>query len=238
MDKDLVFLKECTNEQLQVLSDLLVYKPNGHRRTSVSLSSTRNYDLYYPNEMHLLLEDVTNELLLQGGNKVRNFLRGGKGVSYHKLLIDICNKQKVNFNPHNTVEQLEKYLLQKTIETAIEDMTEEDVHQISSELSKKDLSNIVSSGFRLTSPIILKTTTMVMAQILRKLGLKIVAGALGRFIGTRLFSILTGPVGWVLGGLWTAYDLLGPSYKVTVPCVMTIAYFRATINLTEESFNE
>lgn len=235
MDKDLVFLKDCTNEQLQVLSDLLVYKPDGKRRSGVSLSSLRNYDLHYPQEMHLLIEDITNELLLKGGNKVRNFLRGGKGVSYRNMLIDICKKQKVNFNKNNTIEQMEKYLLQKTLETAIEDMTEDDVRQISSDLSKKELSNMVSSGFKLTSPIILKATTMVMAQILKKLGLKIVAGALGRFIGTRLFSILTGPVGWVLGGLWTAYDLLGPSYKVSVPCVMTIAYFRATVNLTEES---
>ena len=43
---------------------------------------------------------------------------------------------------------------------------------------------------------------------------------------TKTASLLTGPIGWVITGLWTAIDLAGPAYRVTIPAVIQVAYLR------------
>ena len=37
----------------------------------------------------------------------------------------------------------------------------------------------------------------------------------------------------VLTGLWTAIDIAGPAYRVTIPCVIQIAFLRAKMNYGE-----
>ena len=65
------------------------------------------------------------------------------------------------------------------------------------------------------------------------MGITMANAIVGRFMFGRAFAFLAGPIGWVLGGAWMAYDLLGHSYKVTVPCVITIAYYRIINQRTE-----
>lgn len=43
---------------------------------------------------------------------------------------------------------------------------------------------------------------------------------------TRTLSVAIGPVGWALTAAWTAYDLAGPAYRVTVPSVLYVAALR------------
>jgi uncharacterized protein YaaW (UPF0174 family) len=42
----------------------------------------------------------------------------------------------------------------------------------------------------------------------------------------RTMSVLTGPVGWAITGLWTAVDLGSTAYRVTIPAVIQVAYLR------------
>jgi uncharacterized protein YaaW (UPF0174 family) len=46
------------------------------------------------------------------------------------------------------------------------------------------------------------------------------------FVAGRFGTLLLGPVGWVLAGIWTAVDVAGPAYRVTVPCTLHIAMLR------------
>jgi len=48
----------------------------------------------------------------------------------------------------------------------------------------------------------------------------------GNVILTRTMAILTGPIGWVITGLWTAVDIAGPAYRVTIPAVIQVAALR------------
>ena len=50
-DKDLEFLEECSNEDLKVLADLLVYDKDDNPRYSETLSRTRLYKESYPNQL-------------------------------------------------------------------------------------------------------------------------------------------------------------------------------------------
>ena len=61
------------------------------------------------------------------------------------------------------------------------------------------------------------------SQILVGRGVMMVGmGILSRGIG-----ILCGPVGWALLCGWTAWDIMGPAYRVTIPAVIQVAYMRA-----------
>ena len=43
---------------------------------------------------------------------------------------------------------------------------------------------------------------------------------------TRTLSVAVGPVGLALTAAWTAYDLAGPAFRVTVPSVLYVAALR------------
>lgn len=43
---------------------------------------------------------------------------------------------------------------------------------------------------------------------------------------TKGAAILTGPIGWAITGIWTAVDIAGTAYRVTIPAVIEIAYLR------------
>ena len=47
---------------------------------------------------------------------------------------------------------------------------------------------------------------------------------------TRAMSILAGPIGWTITGLWTAVDIAGPAYRVAIPADIYVAYLRLRVN--------
>lgn len=232
MDKNLEFLNECTNEQLRNIADLLVYNEKGQKRTDETLSSRKSYATYYPNDIKQIVPDIVDELQRYGGNKILNALRG-HGIQYRNILEDICDQYKIKYNDFNTIEEIEGYLLRKLLLNSVDEMTMEDIQGISTEIKTKEaLKELLSTG-KLDSPLILKMTTIMVYGILQKMGIVMASSIVGRFMAGRVFSFLVGPIGWVLGGAWLAYDLLGHSYKVTVPCVITIAYYRIINQRTE-----
>ena len=69
------------------------------------------------------------------------------------------------------------------------------------------------------------------AKLILGHGLKLSANA----ALTRWMAIFAGPVGWWFTGLWTAYDLAGPAYRVTIPAVIQIAYMRTKLKMIPEN---
>ena len=237
MDKDLEFLSKCSNEQLQTLADAIAFDEKEQKRSHETLTTRKNYILYYPNDMRKLIPDIVDELALFGGNTIHNRVRG-HGVSYRKILEDVCKINKVKFNDFNSVEEIENFLLRKVLLVAVEDMNMDDVKHISDQInSKEDLNKLINTG-KMLSPVLIRLTTVMVYKMLSKLGVKIAAEFVLKFAGSKFFTVFTGPVGWVIGGLWTIYDLLGPSYKVTFPCTILIAYYRVISQKNEDELKE
>ncbi len=233
MDKDLVFLSSRSNDELQAIADILVFDAKGRKLLLETLSKRKSYVANYPNNMKDVLPDIVDELQRCGGNKIRNLLRG-HGVSYRELLMDVCKKVNVNFHKDNTTELIERYLLQKMLATAAEKMTDEDVKHISNKFNKaEDLKNVLSSS-KIALPLMIRMTSIILVNISKQIGSKVLAGTIAKFAGGRLMSMLAGPVGWAIGGIWTTYDLLGPSYKRMLPAAITIAYYRLLDTATAE----
>lgn len=53
-------------------------------------------------------------------------------------------------------------------------------------------------------------------------------GAAAGFASARAVAALAGPVGLTIGGVWTLASLASPAYRVTVPCVIQLAFMRSS----------
>ena len=235
-DKDLAFLKECSNEQIKLLADFIIYDTDGKKRITEEISNTKEFQLYYPNNMLALLPSIINELQLFGGNSIANSVRK-HGVSYRTILEDVCDLLKKKKKKNIPTDLLEQYLLQKVLVMSVDKMSENDIHHISDKLTKEELKNQIGL-LKAGSPLFIKLTTMIIGNLAVKYGLKQAAGFVAKFAGGRMFALLTGPVGWIIAGVWTAVDIAGPAYRVTVPCTLTIAYLRTVYRKTDEELNE
>ena len=101
-DKDLEFLKDCANEDLKALADLLVFDKDGKKRWNEKLSGKKSYMENYPNTLKNAVDDIILELQCYGADTIAAAVRElfGKhpGVPYREILKDVCDKKKVRYN--------------------------------------------------------------------------------------------------------------------------------------------
>lgn len=234
-DYELDFLKSCTKEELEPLVGAILGtddKGNIDRsgRFSSELDKKPVFTTHFPDHTKYV-DEIIEELQKYGGNSIANAVRG-MGVSYHEVLCDVAKKMKVNFNAAQTTQTIENGLLAKVLEDAWEKMSEEDRKKLIDEAGNVFGAKVGGIG------------AGVLIQIIRAGGFKsyqvalIIANAvakaiLGRgltFAGniylTRLLAVLAGPVGWIITGVWTAFDFASQAYRVTIPACIYIAALR------------
>lgn len=235
-DKDLEFLRRTRNEDLAILVDYLIYDKKGNPRLVEHLTISDGYKLYYPDHQKYW-KDIAEELQLFGGNTLASYIfRGGKGVSYREILIDVCKKLKVNFNKNSDTETIEQYLLQKIMIDSLDKMTSEELQNLVRELGVKP-TNLTKQGLIAALQVAIKMggfTPYKLAVIVANAVAKAILGK-GLTLAansslTRSISIFAGPIGWIITALWTLYDIAGPAYRVTIPSVIQVAYMRLHTN--------
>lgn len=220
-------LTACSNEDLQPLVDI-IEKTETH-----TLGAYTNYT-NYKNNPQKYVEAIYSEIREFGGNTFANLFRG-EGVPYKEVVQDVAQNLKVADRSSDLI-VLERQVLAKVLESAFENLTEKEREELFSELDMKDIDpSIFSSLSSFKGPAltaILVKSPLLMQQIIKILvcfGAKTAAKTAGRFIGGRALSILAGPVGWVIGGVWTAFDIAAPATRVTIPCVVHIAAIRLSM---------
>ncbi|MFK5158044.1 DUF3944 domain-containing protein, partial [Glaesserella parasuis] len=197
-DVDLEFLAQCTNEDLQPLVDILTKDKDGKKRYTEGLTSSRVYKVFYPDH-NLYWKEIAEEIQKFGANTIATLFRLGKGVSYKTILIEVCEKMKVNFNKESSTELIEKHLLDKVLTSAIEELSEDDLKKLAEELKipathlgKQSLTALVLVELNslLSTPVLWKTIHTMFPQTI---GTLLAGTALGRILG-----FATGPIGWVI----------------------------------------
>lgn len=220
-------LKSCRNEDLQPLVD---------RIEDTSTNNLSAYDSYRSNKKNpkFFVGAIYNEIREFGGNTFANLFRG-EGVSYKEVVQDVAKNLKVE-NISSDLIVLERQVLAKVLESAFENLSKREREELFSELGQKDIDpSIFSNLSSLKGPAItaiLTKSPFLMEQIIKiliRFGAKTAAKNAGRFAGSRALSILAGPVGWVVGGAWTAFDIAAPATRVTLPCVVHIAAIRLSM---------
>lgn len=231
-NKNLEFLAGASNEDLRVLVDYITKDKNGETRLTESLTTTNEYAKYYPTRLNCMTDAIINELQYYGGNTFMNIFRGA-GVEYREILINVAKKMKVNFNKKSSVEVIEMNVLQTIFINSLDDMSEEELRKVMDNLDVRT-TGIGKQAMVAAIQIAIKRGGFATYKIAVIVANAIAKALLGRGLSfaanaamTRLLSICVGPIGWMVTALWTAIDIAGPAYRVTIPAVIQIAYMRA-----------
>lgn len=241
-DDDLEFLESCKDEDLEILVNHLTKDKDGDARFTEELTMNENYKKYYPQHSKYWRE-IAAEIQCFGGNTFATMLRGGKGVVYKEVLCDVCDKLKVNYNKNSSCEMIESYLLQKVLIDSLDKMSPEERESLARELGMNNTSAITAQaltgsfqalfklgGFKSYQILVIVANTI--SKALFGTGLKAATNA----ALTRVAIILAGPIGWIITGLWTAVDIAGPAYRITIPAVFAVATLRLKSKANEFNF--
>lgn len=231
-DSDLEFLKDINSNDLGDLVYCLTRDKDGEVRFTEELTASDAYKSHHPDHKQYW-ELIAAEIQCFGANSFATMCRAGKGVEYREVLTDVCDKMKVNYNKGSSVEQIENNLLMKILTDALEKMSPEELKELAEATGVKNTSGITAEamvgifqavfragGFKSYQLTLIIVNAIVKALIGRGLSFG------GNIVLTRTMAILTGPIGWVITGLWTAIDIAGPAYRVTIPAVIQVAALR------------
>lgn len=237
-------------EDLDILVDYITDKGEGRIALDSDkckrLVQCKNLKHYDESDRDLIIDEIR----LFGGNSMANVIRNlrnaltfgsvlnnilpdaNSAVTYKEIVNDVAEHMKVPFNKDSSVSFVEQGILIKLLQGSYEKMSSEERAQLLKELGIADLSMLKPGA----TAIILGAAklggfkTYQIALIVANAVAKALLGKGFTFAGnrmiTKIVSIATGPIGWVVTGLWTAADMASPAYRVTVPCVVQIAFMR------------
>ncbi|MEP9306822.1 hypothetical protein ABKU01_01105 [Enterobacter cloacae] len=167
-----------------------------------------------PDEETLRL--LVRELQHFGGNTFVNLFRRN-GVSYSEIVADVASHLKMKVPAAASVEEKEALIIDCVFTSSWKKMSDDERRQILRGMS-------ISAPVSLDIPVWQKAALVAngLAQTTAGKVLPLIAGlGIGRALG-----VLTGPVGLAITSLYTAYDISNPAFRVTLPCVVQIAWIR------------
>ena len=195
------------------------------------------------------INDICNEVYAFGGNSLANAYRSIRikliftpiydilpdikpHIPYHEIVRDVASHLDVSFNKDSDLVTIEDAILRKIFIESFNTMSTADREQVLKDLGILDISAL---GPLMTAAAIVagrmagfstyKMALIVANAIARQLIGKGLTLAANRVL-TRSIGVMLGPIGWIFTGLWAIADLASPAYRVTVPCVLQIAYMR------------
>lgn len=232
IDSDLVFLRNCDNEDLDLLVSLLTHDPKDNSlRWSETLTGTDEYKCHFPNHQ-MYWKSVAAELQTFGANSIVSLLRGKRGVLYREILIDVCEKMKVNFNKKASTETIEMHMLMKVLEKSLQDMPSEQLTALANNIHV-DVSKATPEILIMAIQAAIRTSGFAAYQMALIVANSVAKSVLGKGLSfatnallTRSMSLFAGPIGWIVSSTWLVSDLAGPAYRVTVPACILVAYMR------------
>lgn len=167
-----------------------------------------------PDEETLRL--LVRELQHFGGNTFVNLFRRN-GVNYSEIVNDVASHLKMKVPATTSVEEKEALIIDCVFTSSWKKMSDDERSQI---LRDMGINGSVSMDIPVWQRAALVANSL--AQTTAGKVLPLIAGlGIGRVLG-----VLTGPVGLAITGLYTAYDISNPAFRVTLPCVVQIAWIR------------
>ena len=233
-DHDLDFLYKCTSEDLDLFISILL------KGGTNWLDTEDVFKKYYPDHTKYIREAIA-DFQRFGGNTLANMWRDlfseSGGVPYRKILIDVCDNQKVRYEKSSAVEEIENVLLDKVVRDVWGNLSYEEKLKLLKELAIKGAASEAGSDLMGTGLSIVLAAFRSGGFASYKLSLIIANGVAKAVLGRGLtlganamlakgLSVLAGPVGWAISGMWTAIDVAGPAMRITVPATVAIAVLR------------
>lgn len=234
-DPDLEFLGKCSDHELNDLVDCLIYDKNGKPRLTEELTMSSTYKKYSPRHSHYW-QEIGAEIQCFGANSIATMFRGGEGVLYREILYDVCDKFKVKYKKNSDTSTIESALFLKVLLSTIEKLSVEKRREFVGNLGVVDLSDLSPQALTIAFQTIFKMggfKSYKISLIIVNMVWKKIFGKGLTFAGNSTFvktlSVLTGPVGWTISGVWTVIDIASPAMRVTIPAVFEVALLRQHI---------
>ena len=234
VDYDLDFMRRCSNDDLRRLCDILTFNNKGNYRIIERLIKTDAYIENYPDNMYGLIPEMCLQLQKYGTNSIVTLAHGGRPDTYEDIVRRVCKRMKVDVDESSDAVDMERLLLQKICETAIEKMTEEELREVAAEagikttnLSKQLIATAILTAIRRCPQIFYRVAIYVTTRIMLLLGGR-AAVAVGSKVVQEALGVATGPVGWAVLTIWTIWDIASPAYWVVIPAVLQVAIMRFT----------
>jgi uncharacterized protein YaaW (UPF0174 family) len=231
-DPDLEFLEQIKSSDLSDLVHCLTHDKDGSARLTEELTTSHLYKQHSPDH-HQYWPLIAAEIQCFGANTFATLFRGGKGVEYREILMDVCDKMKVNYSKGASVERIENCLLLKVLNDALEKMTPAEIRELAESVGVKNLALLTPEGMLGVFQAVFRTGGFKSYQLTLVIVNALMKALIGRglsFAGnaalTRTVGVLTGPVGWAITGAWTALDVASAAYRVTIPAVIQVAALR------------
>ncbi|WP_207387561.1 DUF3944 domain-containing protein [Helicobacter pylori] len=232
------FLKRLSSNDLKDLFDVLVYDKDGEKRFTEGLTLSEEYKRH-GHDYAKYAERIAEELQHYGANSFASALRG-TGVLYREILCEVCNKLKVNYNKKTETTLIEQNMLSKILERSLEEMDDEEVKEMCDELSIKNTDNLNRQALSTAALTLFRMGGFKSYQLALIVANAVIKAIFQRGLSlwanvalTRGLSILTGPVGWIITGVWTAIDIAGPAYRVTIPACILVTTLRLKAQANE-----
>ena len=242
VDKDLMFLETCPNEDLRTLCDILTYNDKGEVRFSEELTNADSYIKYYPERMTLLAKEIADELRKFGSNTVKTFCKKGEADSYETIVRRVCKRMRVKVNDSDNTQEMEHELLTSICEQATAKMSDEELRYLA---DKAGIPHKSLNHQMLVTAILfaIRRNTYLLTEMIYYVTSRIASMLLGRWISmmgmsavSRYLGMAAGPIGWTILAGWTLSDIASPAYRVMIPAVIMVASmrFRQTAQLTQK----
>lgn len=237
MDKDIdinPLLEKCSDEESAPLFFYIMENGDIAER----LTDSPGYKKYFPKHSKYS-DSIATEIRLFGGDSIANFFRR-KGPSYKDIVIDVCNKFKIDCNKNSNIFKIEHELLDGFMKYIWEKLEEEEKKilvsniQLKKEIAFENVKNnlqdflddkeVLPNLFFLLSGIFgfefsknktnISKEDNIIIDFFDKLGL------------VNLIDKISNPISGIINSLISSLYFSGPNYKVTVPCVLHIAALR------------
>ncbi|MFM2346274.1 MAG: hypothetical protein RL654_1027 [Pseudomonadota bacterium] len=231
-DPDLEFLSKIRSTDLDDLVRCLTHDKDRSARLTEELTANSQYKAHYPNHSKYW-ELIAAEIQCFGGNTLANALRGGKGVPYKEVLTEVCDKLGVNYSKHSSVDTIEQNMLMKILQDSLDKMSPQELRELCNSVGIPSIGSpsrtaviagcqalFKAGGFKSYQLTVVIVNAVLKALIGR--GLSFAGGQ----VLTKAASVLTGPIGWAITGIWTALDIASAAYRVTIPAVIQVAALR------------
>lgn len=183
-----------------------------------------------------LAAELEGHLRRAGSNDIATALRGGHGVSYREVVLDVGDHLRADVEATDSVETNEIAVVAKVIGRTLQRMDATEASKLIRSLDPERRIPVGAMG-TLTGQVLIevlggeavrRAAYMAASSLARALlgrGLSVAASsALSRAVG-----LVFGPIGWAVTGAWLAVDIVGPAFRKTVPAVVTVAAMRQAL---------
>ncbi len=222
--------EKCADEELLPIVEII------NSKFSCNLKQDEQYKKN-PNRPTTYIPAIVRELKAFGGNTFVNLYRG-EGVDYSTIIRDIAKKLKIDFDPKEAVETIERKIITQMTERAYKKMSEEERKIFNEEVL--DISSINEGGMGDVPGIHIMLIQIGlnqggfiahnMAIIMANTAVKTLLGQ-SMSIATRValmrgLATFTNPLFIALSAAHTLNQIASPSYKILIPVALIIAALR------------